>query len=165
MWDTTRVSLSSFLRSTAALGAWGWMALIVATPALADRASGDHLGMRIATVAYLTGSFICHQRPERTFHVDGIALPVCARCTGVYAGAAAGVVVALWPGFARRARRAPASRWRPALTACAAPMAVSFLVEWLTPLPVSNLARAATGVIAGAAVASFVIAVPLQDLR
>ena len=31
---------------------------------------------------------LCHQQPERAWLVGGELLPLCARCTGVYAGAA-----------------------------------------------------------------------------
>jgi hypothetical protein len=37
---------------------------------------------------YLVGSLLCHQRPERSFFLWGSQMPVCARCTGIYAGAA-----------------------------------------------------------------------------
>jgi uncharacterized membrane protein len=42
---------------------------------------------------YAVGSLICHQQPERSFYVAGAQLPVCARCEGLYLGAAAGVLV------------------------------------------------------------------------
>ena len=28
----------------------------------------------------------CHQKPERSFFINGRQFPVCARCTGVFAG-------------------------------------------------------------------------------
>ena len=37
---------------------------------------------------YLVGSLLCHQRPERSFFLWGSQMPVCARCMGIYAGAA-----------------------------------------------------------------------------
>lgn len=30
--------------------------------------------------------YICHRRPERSFFIKGHQFPVCARCTGFYAG-------------------------------------------------------------------------------
>ena len=37
---------------------------------------------------YLVGGLLCHQRPERSFFLWGSQMPVCARCTGIYVGAA-----------------------------------------------------------------------------
>lgn len=31
-------------------------------------------------------SFLCHQNAERCFDIDGLLLPLCQRCTGVYVG-------------------------------------------------------------------------------
>ena len=154
------MSLSSFLQPIAALGSIGWAVLVIATPTLAASRSVDDLGVRLATVAYAAGSFICHQRPDRSFAMHGIALPVCGRCTGIYVGAAIGAIVALLPWWSGRLSRASTSWWRRAIVLAAVPTAVSFAVEWLTPIPVSNLARAAAGVVAGVAVAAYVIAVP-----
>lgn len=30
--------------------------------------------------------YICHRKPERSFHIHGHQFPVCARCTGFYTG-------------------------------------------------------------------------------
>ncbi len=38
------------------------------------------------------GYAVCHQLEERSFHVDGQRLPLCARCSGMYLGAVLGVV-------------------------------------------------------------------------
>jgi uncharacterized membrane protein len=49
---------------------------------------------------------LCHQIADRCFQWDGVALAVCARCLGLYVGAAAGLC--LWPRFlpgAARTRR------------------------------------------------------------
>jgi uncharacterized membrane protein len=43
-------------------------------------------------------SHLCHQESSRAWVVTGVTLPLCARCTGVYAGAA---LVALTLPFAR----------------------------------------------------------------
>jgi uncharacterized membrane protein len=41
----------------------------------------------------LIGYAICHQIPERSFHISGHQLPLCARCTGIYMGALIGFVL------------------------------------------------------------------------
>jgi uncharacterized membrane protein len=35
---------------------------------------------------YNAFSYVCHQRPERSFHIAGYQFAVCARCTGLYSG-------------------------------------------------------------------------------
>jgi uncharacterized membrane protein len=35
-------------------------------------------------------AFYCHRRPDRSFHLRGRPLPLCARCTGILVGYAAG---------------------------------------------------------------------------
>lgn len=48
----------------------------------------------------------CHRMPERSFDIYGLTMPVCARCTGIYAGVAFGAVVPLPIHRANRARAA-----------------------------------------------------------
>ncbi len=38
------------------------------------------------------GYGVCHQIPARTIHLAGQALPLCARCSGIYVGAAVGFI-------------------------------------------------------------------------
>src|SRR5262249_922300 len=47
-----------------------------------------------ALVVYAVGAVVCHQLPDRSFHLLGRQLPVCARCTGIYAGAAVAAILA-----------------------------------------------------------------------
>jgi uncharacterized membrane protein len=47
------------------------------------------------------GYGVCHQIPERTIHLAGQALPLCARCTGIYLGAMVGFVFILASGRGR----------------------------------------------------------------
>jgi uncharacterized membrane protein len=118
-----------------------------------------------ALAAYQMGSVICHQRPERSFSLASVPLPVCARCTGIYAGAAAAAAIALLFGRVGRRGCGTAARWtdlatadsgraaRVALVAAAAPAALTLIYEWLTGRTPSNEIRAATGVLLGAVVA------------
>ena len=43
-------------------------------------------------------SRVCHQEPARSFWLAGAPVAVCARCLGIYLGAAAGA----WMGWSRR---------------------------------------------------------------
>lgn len=65
-----------------------WMVVLLAAPT-------ERLGVPVAALTYAFGSLICHQRPERSFHLAAAQLPVCARCLGLYLGAAIGVFAVL----------------------------------------------------------------------
>ena len=62
---------------------------------------------------------VCHQRPERCFWIFGAPIAVCARCLGIYAGAALGLL-------ARTSRRI-------ALRLLLAAAAIN-LIDWTTEL-------------------------------
>jgi uncharacterized membrane protein len=97
-------------------------------------------------VAYAIGARVCHQHSARSFTSAGRPWPVCARCTGLYVGAAAGAWLA-WlavPGAARR-RHGPAARraehFRGRLLLAAAPTAVIWSVEFAGLAVFSNVTR------------------------
>ena len=125
-------------------------AAAIAWPLLAgwsvwQRASGSTSLM--TAVPYLIGSVLCHQRPDRSFQTAGVVWPVCARCAGLYLGAALGGawVLARWPR--------DASALRSVLAVSALPTAMTFAMEWSGIGPVSNAARAAAGLPFGATIA------------
>jgi uncharacterized membrane protein len=101
----------------------------------------------LAAPIYGIGSLVCHQRPERSFHLAGIQLPVCGRCLGIYAGAAFGLIVPL-----RRVDRA-----RRALSIAALPTIITLVVEWTGLADPGNVLRAAAGAILGAGVVAVVV--------
>jgi uncharacterized membrane protein len=45
---------------------------------------------------------VCHQRPERSLWLSGQPWAVCARCSGIYAGLAIGVLLSLEGEIAKR---------------------------------------------------------------
>jgi uncharacterized membrane protein len=104
-------------------------------------------------VPYVVGSVLCHQRPERSFRTAGVVWPVCARCAGLYFGAAFGGAWVL----ARWHRDSPALRSM--LAASALPTAITFAIEWSGTVPVSNAARAAAGLPLGVTIAMALSAV------
>src|SRR5919201_700706 len=71
-----------------------WLIALLAAPA-ALRSPHPFL-VGAAAVVYNAGSLVCHQRPERSFAIQGRAMPVCARCSGLYGSAAAGGILALF---------------------------------------------------------------------
>jgi len=128
-----------------ALAAIAWLALLILAPVLP---------VPIAGLLYALGSRICHQRPERSFHLFAAQLPVCARCSGIYAGAAIGALLARsGPIRARLFSSSP----RMLLVAGALPTLVTLATEWSGVWAAGNEARAAAGVCLGVAVA-FVVA-------
>jgi uncharacterized membrane protein len=113
-----------------------WLAVIVAAPALATSGRLPWL----AVLIYQFGSLICHQRPERSFHVAGMQMPVCARCFGLYAAGAAGLLLA-W--IVRRSWTPPQVRL--VLAAAAVPIALSVALEWAGAIATTNVVRMTTG--------------------
>ena len=113
----------------------------------------------LAAAVYGFGSVICHQKGERSFHLFAEQLPVCARCTGLYVGAAVVAVPYLFRGMRRPWSAAvPGSahvRWL--LLAASLPVVLSIAWEWGTGEVPSNAVRAMTGVVAGGAVARVIL--------
>ncbi|MEE2778858.1 MAG: DUF2085 domain-containing protein [Acidobacteriota bacterium] len=72
-------------------GCLGWLTLVVTAPLGAAR-EWDGSG-----VLYWLFHSICHQLPERSFHVLGEPFAACHRCTGLYLGFTLGVAV--WPSL------------------------------------------------------------------
>jgi uncharacterized membrane protein len=116
---------------------------------------------------FAVGSVICHQRPERSFFVDGHQFPVCARCTGLYLSAVVGLLG--WVAFKF------ASRWRPlafdprlairVIAIAALPTAVSFATGVIGVWDGSNITRALLAIPLGASAGAIVAAVATKDLR
>jgi uncharacterized membrane protein len=100
---------------------------------------------------YALGRVICHQLPIRSFHLWGAALPVCARCTGIYLGAAVtAVVVSIRTATAATPTAAYARRL---LIVATIPTAFTLVYEWTTGVMPANWIRAIAGFPIGAAVA------------
>ncbi len=125
-----------------ALLAVSWLALLIVAPVLPAEVSAG---------VYAITSLICHQRPERSFHLEAYQLPVCARCLGIYGGAACGAVAAVWAGGGFRAGR-PDVPWALTAAACV-PTAATVALEWAGVWQTANVTRALAGAPAGAVVA------------
>jgi uncharacterized membrane protein len=130
------------------IAAAAWLALLIATP-LAPAP--------LATLVYGVGSFICHQIPERSFHLGAFQLPVCGRCIGIYAGfalAAAGIVLRR-DGQARRVLTSRAARL--VFVVGALPTAATVGLEWFDVWSGTNVVRALAGAALGVGVAVVVM--------
>src|SRR5262245_23640591 len=126
---------------------------------------------------YLVGSLVCHQRPERSFFLWGSQMPVCARCLGIYAGAAlAAIALPLVARLKPSRLRSPEERAsfgearstggpppfareggalrsaRMLLTVAIVPAAATLVYEWTTGDMPANWIRAVSGVPIGVVV-------------
>jgi uncharacterized membrane protein len=132
-----------------ALAALAWLALLVATP----------IGPAwLSAVMYSVGSFICHQLPERSFHLGAFQIPVCGRCLGIYAGfaIASGVHVLALSTYSRPLTTVTA---RAVIVAGALPTAVTLALEWSGVWRGSNIVRAIAGGVLGISIALVVMSV------
>jgi uncharacterized membrane protein len=111
---------------------------------------------------------VCHRIPGHSFSIGGRQLPLCARCSGTYLGALAGIVVllALRRG---RANRFPAPKFLVAFAVFMAAWAIDGANSYASFFPglpqlyePNNLLRLATGVLEGLVLAALVL--PLFNL-
>lgn len=138
-----------------ALALAGGVALPV-VPCLA----GGRASLAVSLV-YGTGSLICHQRPERSLATCGRVWPVCGRCSGLYIGAAAGVLLALAGVWRTGSWR----QWRARVLLAAMPTGVLWLTEAVGIGDPGTPLRLAMAVPAGVVTALWLAAVSRGDLR
>jgi uncharacterized membrane protein len=148
------------LQAVFVLAAILWPALFVAAAWALAQAPPRSLTFRAASLVYVAGGAVCHQRADRSFSAWGAALPVCARCTGLYVGAAIGAASAwLLLRLGRRPSRAiPASRWRALLALASLPTVAALALEWSGAALVPAAARALAGLPLGGVAAWLVLA-------
>ena len=164
---TTRRLYIAFVWAAAA-----WAALIVLAPFLASRAHASSFGAAVTLAVYAIGSAVCHQLPARSFQLWTAQMPVCARCTGIYFGAAVMALVTFRspahlravgatagpPKFARVSRergwKSLALQQTAFVVALAVlPSAATLVFEWTSGQTPANWIRLAAGLPIGVAVA------------
>jgi uncharacterized membrane protein len=87
--------LQSENRSTLVI-CWGWWTFVpiaLLGAALAAPYFSTHGFVILAFVLQRGFALVCHQRPERSFWIFGAPVAVCARCLGIYVGAAIGLLM------------------------------------------------------------------------
>jgi len=131
-----------------------WTLMLAVAPWLASRPHASASGAAVVVAVYALGSIVCHQLPERSFQLWTAQMPVCARCAGIYLGAA---VIAVVAAGAARPRELRAASVRAALALAAAPTFVTLAWEWATGIVPSNWIRSAAGIPLGAVVAWLVV--------
>ena len=150
------------MRRTLVAASVAWAAILpVATFAAAD-ARSVRAWSAVVLVVYGIGHVVCHQLPERSFHLWAHQMPVCARCTGLYVGASVAALAAgtirLKPDPTTKPDPAPDPRQaRLLLLVAALPTAATLIYEWTTGDMPANAVRAAAGFPLGAAVAWLIV--------
>ena len=107
------------------------------------------------------GSLVCHQKPDRSFFSCARQWPVCARCSGLYLGAALGALA----GLCGLGRGASWRRWRSTVLAAALPTAVLWSVEMASWWDPGSPIRAAVAAVLGTTGGAWLAAVARGDLR
>ena len=165
--------VASSLRAAFIAASVVWMALLLAAPFVASRPHASTLGTLLVVSVYGVGSLVCHQLAERSYRLWATQMPVCARCAGIYFGAAVSAVVAAW--FRKRARGVQPGGWRapdrpalqdPALrharlilALAVTPTLLTLACEWTTGDMPAHAIRALAGVPIGAVAAWLVVTV------
>ena len=98
---------------------WFLAPLVLAWAAVATPYSLTHNLLLLGFALHRGFALVCHQQPERCFWIFGAPVAVCARCLGIYLGAAAGLLI-------RTSRRI-------ALQLLLAAAAIN-LIEWIAEL-------------------------------
>lgn len=150
------------LRRVYAPAAIAWVALLPLGDFAATRAHATFAVHLFAFAVYSVGSLLCHQRPERSFHLLAAQLPVCARCTGIYLGAAVAAVAApvvqpLRPATREAALKGCATDPRLVAFLAALPTIATLVYEWTTGVMPSNWMRFAAGLPLGIAASWLVL--------
>lgn len=144
--------------SALALGWAGWLALI---PSLAGHADAGPAVVAAAAASYRLGGLVCHQQAGRSFHVGRVQLPVCARCTGLYAGAALGGAAAVAWLIVGRVRKRPSqarlSAVRRVIVLGALPTVLLWLGEHGLGMGIGGAVRASGALLLGATVWWFAV--------
>ena len=141
------------LRAVFVGAAVSWAAALFAATWIASQ---PHLARAVYLASagvYVFASALCHQRPERSFQLWGSQMPVCARCAGIYLGAAVAVLWSAARGLQPSAGRSPKGLALQAIIVGSLPSAATLVYEWTTGIVPSNWTRAAAGFPLGLAVA------------
>jgi uncharacterized membrane protein len=124
------------------------LAAIVGAPLLI---AGGH--STFAFTIYKVFSFVCHQIPERSFHVAGYKFAVCSRCTGIYAGFA---LAALSYPLVRSLKLTETPRliW---LFLAVTPLAIDWSLGYFSIWQNNHVSRVSTGALFGATAVFYIL--------
>ena len=137
------------------VGVCSWAALLLAIPYALSHEPSSTPQRAVSAVVYMVGGFVCHQLPERSFHLWEGQVPVCARCAALYWAAPFGLIAAL--GFDRKRCAVDSSATlhvlRFIVVASAVPTLATVAIEWAGLAELSNAARAVSAIPLGLSVA------------
>jgi uncharacterized membrane protein len=85
--------LNSAVNLVVGWNAWTLVPLVLVAGVFAVPYFLTHGFLIIAFALHHGFALICHQRPERSFWIFGAPVAVCARCLGIYLGAAIGLLL------------------------------------------------------------------------
>jgi uncharacterized membrane protein len=133
-----------------------WLLLILAAP-VAQTSGNTYLGNAL----YTFFSYLCHQIPQRTFHLSGEPLAVCTRCFGVYLGIVLGFAV--YPLWRDTDHSEPPPRlW---LFLSLVPIGIDWSLTVLDVWENTSISRALTGLILGVVCATFILPALVEVFR
>jgi uncharacterized membrane protein len=113
----------------------------------------------IAGAIYRGFSVLCHQRPDRSYFIDGHEFGVCSRCTGIYFGFA--LTLLAYPLVrSLRTTTTPARKW---LLLAALPLVIDFSLTFFGLWENTHTSRLVTGLLLGS-VAVFYVMPGIADL-
>ena len=104
---------------------------------------------------------MCHQFENRSLHLDGKPLPVCARCTAIYFAFLAGVLV--YP-LVRRLQE-PRVPSRLVVVGAVLPMVLDVVAGMLGLHDVTTPTRLATGAVFGFVIPFVILPVAIEAVR
>jgi uncharacterized membrane protein len=133
-----------------------WVLLIVLAPIAESAGSGS-----VSSPLYKFFGYICHQLPERSFHLDAHKFAVCSRCFGVYFGLLVGFVI--YPLWRRLDDIEPLSRFWLILSLI--PIGIDWSLGIFGIWENTHLSRFVTGLILGTACSTFIMPAVVEIVR
>ena len=133
-----------------------WALLIILAPLA--KANGF---VSVSAPLYAFFSFICHQIPSRSFHIEGEQFGVCSRCFGVYFGLLLGF--AIYPLWRRIDETEPIQRlW---LFLSLVPITIDWSLTFFGIWENTFVSRFVTGLILGVACATYIVPASVEITR
>jgi uncharacterized membrane protein len=142
--------------SVAFLIVFAWVFSILIAPVI--QAEGF---TAVSAPVYKFFSYLCHQQPERSFHIAEYPFAVCSRCFGVYSGLLLGFII--YPFIKKIEEIEPLPRiW---LFLAMVPIGIDWSLGIFGIWENTHVSRFITGAILGAACAVFIVPALVELFR